>query len=266
MKSVSVNVKKPFIVFELLSYSLFDMLKNTEFEGIPLRRVRRIGYQIFEALEFLKSLKIVHTDLKPENIVFCDSFLDNIKLVDFGQAISMEKFQQPCQTLFYRAPEIFLNLKADYSIDVWSVGCILAELFTGSVLFYGGSASSIKQFHSIIKMLGYPSNLILNSSSYTKFYLKQKTNGEWCLPSLVDKIYSLSQFRLECSQAMQTYFKQKRLYDVHDRGLISSFRDLLEKILVYHPKERITPVDAINHDFFHLLKETTCTEENETIN
>ena len=246
---MNLRCKQPFMVMELLSYSLFDVLKNRNFEGFSLNRIRRIGIQLFDALEFLKTLKIIHTDLKPENIVLTNSFTDDVKIIDFGQAVLINQFRQPIQTILYRAPEIFLDFKADYSIDMWSIGCVLAELFTGSVLFHGGCMSAVKQFHAIVSYLGYPPKHLLDTSSQTKLYFTKLPNGTWCLPSLVNNFHSNYQFKMVCSQAFRNYFEESRTSSTDSLEFLDFF-NLLDKIIVYEDSKRLTPLEAMNHKFF----------------
>ena len=90
------------------------------------------------ALKALKDEKIIHCDLKPENILLKQPGRTGIKLIDFGSSCFEGKtIYTYIQSRFYRAPEIILGMKYGTAIDMWSVGCILAELYNGFPLFAG---------------------------------------------------------------------------------------------------------------------------------
>ena len=91
---------------------------------------------ILENLKFLKNIGIVHCDLKPENIVYT-SDNKNIKIIDYGSATYIDDTNYwYIQTRPYRAPEVVLGCPFDYSVDMWSLGCVLYELMTGETLFH----------------------------------------------------------------------------------------------------------------------------------
>lgn len=141
------------ISFEILGLSLFEFLKQNSFEPFPIDQIRHIAYQMVYAVRFLHDNKLTHTDLKPENILFVNSSYEkhydkkcgrdvkivkntDIKLIDFGSAIfDHEHHSKIVSTRHYRAPEVILELGWDRKCDVWSIGCILYELYTGDALF-----------------------------------------------------------------------------------------------------------------------------------
>ena len=86
----------------------------------------------------MKEMQIIHCDLKPENIILKEKNKSGIKVIDFGSSCFRSKrIYTYIQSRFYRAPEIILGLPYDHGIDMWSFGCILAELYTGYPLFPG---------------------------------------------------------------------------------------------------------------------------------
>jgi dual specificity tyrosine-phosphorylation-regulated kinase 2/3/4 len=133
------------IVSELLSINLFEMLRKTQFKGMHIEIVRKITIQLMTALAFLKGLKIIHGDIKPENIVLKEfnktgisSHNSGIKLIDFGTSIfKTDKHYDYLMSRYYRAPEVILGSPYDEKIDMWSAGCVLAEIYTGKPLFPG---------------------------------------------------------------------------------------------------------------------------------
>lgn len=151
------------IVFELLSYTLFDLLKANNFKGFSSTLVRRFSFQIVTALAYLKKSSIIHCDLKPENIILVSPNVSNIKIIDFGSScFKDEKIYSYIQSRIYRSPEVILGLSYSSAIDMWSFGCIIAEMLAGVPLFYG--ESELDQIYSIIEVLGPPPEQLLKSS------------------------------------------------------------------------------------------------------
>jgi dual specificity tyrosine-phosphorylation-regulated kinase 2/3/4 len=91
-------------------------------------------------LVFLEKHKIIHCDLKPENILCANSVCRNLKIVDFGSGCFRdEQIYTYVQSRFYRSPEVILRIKYTEKVDIWSLGCILAELYTGEPIFPGNN-------------------------------------------------------------------------------------------------------------------------------
>ncbi|CAG5127851.1 unnamed protein product, partial [Candidula unifasciata] len=100
------------LVFELLSYNLYDLLRNTNFRGVSLNLTRKFAQQLCTALLFLATpeLNIIHCDLKPENILLCNPKRSAIKIVDFGSSCQIgQRIYQYIQSRFYRSPEVLLG-------------------------------------------------------------------------------------------------------------------------------------------------------------
>ncbi|XP_010922554.1 uncharacterized protein [Elaeis guineensis] len=129
-----------FIVTELLRANLYDFQKYNQETGgevyFTLPRIQTIARQCLEALEYLHHLRIIHCDLKPENILIKSYSRCEIKVIDLGSScFQTDNLCLYVQSRSYRAPEVILGLPYNEKIDVWSLGCILAELYTGDVLF-----------------------------------------------------------------------------------------------------------------------------------
>lgn len=128
------------LVTELLRDTLYDFGKyNREEEEefyFTVPRLRRLTRQIVEALTYVHSLNLIHTDLKPENIMFVSYSRCIVKVIDFGSSCFLsDHLSSYIQSRSYRAPEVVLGCDYDGRIDVWSLGAILVEMVTGDVLF-----------------------------------------------------------------------------------------------------------------------------------
>jgi dual specificity protein kinase YAK1 len=126
------------LVFELLSVNLYELLKSNSYRGLSLTLVRVFVSQLLDACELLRRHAIVHCDLKPENILLSSISSPIIKLIDFGSACyeNHTAFSY-IQSRFYRSPEVLIGLPYAGDIDMWSLGCIVAELYLGLPLFAG---------------------------------------------------------------------------------------------------------------------------------
>ncbi|KAJ3657327.1 hypothetical protein Zmor_009138 [Zophobas morio] len=244
------------LVFELLSYNLYDLLRNTNFRGVSLNLTRKFAQQLCTALLFLSTpeLNIIHCDLKPENILLCNPKRSAIKIVDFGSSCQLgQRIYQYIQSRFYRSPEVLLGIPYDLAIDMWSLGCILVEMHTGEPLFSG--ANEVDQMNKIVEVLGMPPKSLLDQANKTrKFFEKLPGDGRYVLKKSKDgKKYKLPGTR--------------RLHDIlgvdtggpggrragepgHSTAEYLKFKDLILRMLDYDPKSRITSYYALQHNFF----------------
>ena len=143
------------LTFELLGLNLYEYLKQNKFRGLPIRWIRNVAQQLVEILCELKLCRIIHCDLKPENILFSDHKRGSIKLIDFGSAcLESAQMYTYIQSRFYRSPEVILGLKYSFPIDMWSLGCVISELYTGRPLFPGENETD--QLLCIMSVLGQP--------------------------------------------------------------------------------------------------------------
>jgi len=143
------------LVFEFQQMNLREALKKFGKDvGINIGAVRIYGRQLFYALRHLADLRVVHADIKLDNIL-CSGDLKQVKLCDFGSAFrETDTDNDPTPYLvsrFYRAPEIILGLPYDRAIDMWSVCLCLYELFTGHVMFPGRSNNEMLRLIMAIK-------------------------------------------------------------------------------------------------------------------
>ncbi|KAG8229821.1 hypothetical protein J437_LFUL008189 [Ladona fulva] len=163
------------LVFEMLEQNLYDFLKQNKFSPLPLKYIRPILQQVLTALLKLKQLGLIHADLKPENIMLVDPVRQpyRVKVIDFGSASHVSKAvcNTYLQSRYYRAPEIILGLPFCEAIDMWSLGCVVAELFLGWPLYPG--SSEYDQIRYISQTQGLPTEHMLNNASKTtKFFYR----------------------------------------------------------------------------------------------
>lgn len=130
-----------YLVFEYVKY---DMKKYLKIRSSPPSEetIKKFIYQLISGLEYCHKHRILHRDLKPQNLLIDEE--GNLKLADFGLAraigLPIDTITHEVVTLWYRAPEVLLNCRAyGAGVDMWSVGCIMAELSQRRPLFAGDS-------------------------------------------------------------------------------------------------------------------------------
>jgi serine/threonine protein kinase len=148
MKSFFYHREHLIIVTELLRQNLFEfgkfILDHDEEPYFTLPRLAFITRQCLIALRFVHNLGLVHSDVKPENILLGSYSRAQVKLIDFGSSCYLTDRQSSyIQSRSYRAPEVVLGLPYDGKIDVWSLGCVVAEMLTGEVTFQNDSIVSM---------------------------------------------------------------------------------------------------------------------------
>uniref|UniRef100_A0A3P9IDK6 Protein kinase domain-containing protein n=1 Tax=Oryzias latipes TaxID=8090 RepID=A0A3P9IDK6_ORYLA len=180
------------LVYEILEESLEDFLNKNECEATPLTCVRALAQQMFQALKALKSIGVVHCDIKLDNIMFAEKKSLKFKLIDFGVAVETNELPigAEIQATPFRAPEVILGLPLNESIDMWALGMVLACVYCGNYPF----------------------------------------------PDDYD---------YETIRAMVLYTQ----FDMYNDDDHKAFIDLLKRMLEVNPQRRITPSQALEHDF-----------------
>ncbi|KAH6777541.1 MAP kinase 4 [Perilla frutescens var. hirtella] len=214
-----------YIVYELMDTDLHKIIGSDQ----PLTddHCQYFMYQLLRGLKYVHSANVLHRDLKPSNL-FLNANCD-LKIGDFGLARTTSEtnfMTEYVVTRWYRAPELLLNCsKYTAAIDVWSVGCILAEILTREPLFPG--KNYLQQLLLITKLLGTPDDTSLKflRSDNARRYIKQ-----------------LPQFPKQHFPAIFPNMSPLAL-------------DLLEKMLVFDPEQRITVDEALCHPYFSVLHE-----------
>lgn len=237
------------IVFELLANSLFSLVKSSwdvrpELPGLSLRMVRKLTHQILCALITLKNMKVIHCDLKPENIALAHRNRPRLKILDFGSSCFLSELptdKHPyIQSRYYRAPEILLGTGYSCAIDMWSLGCLIAELYLGRPLFEG--STTITQLYCIIDVLGMPTDdLLRNAAHLSRYFNRAGVDNEG--RSLLDPTVQHPFMRTSLREIIES--KNEPNMPLH----IRYFTDLITRMLEWDPAQRITPLEAVNHNF-----------------
>ncbi|CAJ1958162.1 unnamed protein product [Cylindrotheca closterium] len=270
------------LVFEMLSLNLYELLKNTQFAGVSLNLIRKFGKQVLKSLMFLarEDVDVIHCDLKPENILLRHPKKSGIKVIDFGSSCrSNKRMYSYIQSRFYRSPEVMLGLPYSTAIDMWSLGCILAEMHTGEPLFSG--SDQFDQMQKIVKILGMlPTHMLdkANEQNRHQFFdrVRNRQTGreEWILRQ--EKVVSNASGQpppppgrddavkkepiipsqdpiASLSQLIRAETNRKKKYPPSETGNSTRnydlFVDLIQRMLTFDPKERITPQIALHHPF-----------------
>ncbi|KAK9458198.1 kinase-like domain-containing protein [Dipodascopsis uninucleata] len=254
------------LVFELLSSNLYDLIQQNHFKGLSVNLVAIFARQLLNALCVLKDSRIIHCDLKPENILLENLESPNIKIIDFGSACKENQTVYTyIQSRFYRSPEVILGLPYTSSIDMWSLGCIVAELFLGLPIFPG--SSEYNQITRITEMLGMPPLWMIEMGKNASHFF-EKTSTEF--PSqrayYLKSIDKYSRERNVQEQPSKHYFSSTRLDEIvttypMPRKHMSSediekehtsrlaLLDFVRGLLNQNPVERWTPHQACLHPF-----------------
>uniref|UniRef100_A0A4W3JIV7 Protein kinase domain-containing protein n=1 Tax=Callorhinchus milii TaxID=7868 RepID=A0A4W3JIV7_CALMI len=178
---------KFYLVFELLEKNLFEFQKENNFSPLPVQHIRTITTQLLRALQKMNDLSLIHADIKPENIMIVDQmqYPFRVKVIDFGSAIVRNKVNV---SRFYRAPEILLGLPFCEKVDMWSLGCVMAELHLGCPLYPGNN--EYDQVRYIVETQEQPTDRLLNLGSKAHYFFKRNTHPhslhEWQLKSVTE--------------------------------------------------------------------------------
>jgi len=234
------------ITFELLSMNLYELIKKNKFQGFSLALVRKFAHSILLCLDVLYRNRIIHCDLKPENILLKQPGRSGIKVIDFGSSCyEHQRIYTYIQSRFYRAPEVILGGKYGMPIDIWSFGCILAELLTGYPLFPGEDESD--QLATMMEVLGMPPAKMLQNCKRHRMFFSSKGHPRYC--SLTQNSdgttsYSGGRSRRGKYRGPPESKELSRALRGCDDLL---FLDFLQRCLEWDPAQRMTPPQALRH-------------------
>jgi len=259
------------IAFEMLGSSVFDFLKDNNYDPYPIEQVRQMAYELTIAVKFMHENRLTHTDLKPENILFFDSSHDvvydpkrkqdlrfvrnaEIRLIDFGSAtFDHEHHSTIVSTRHYRAPEVILELGWSQPCDVWSIGCIIFELALGHTLFQ--THDNREHLAMMERILGrLPSRMCLKTRvKYFDKYGRLKWD---------DKSSSGKYVKENCKPLHR--YSDKTPASCSDTESWDEMFDLVSKMLIYEPSKRLTLSEALRHSFFAELKNQSYTRSSDS--
>lgn len=234
------------ITFELLSINLYELIKKNKFQGFSLQLVRKFAHSLLQCLDALYKNKIIHCDLKPENVLLKQQGRSGIKVIDFGSSCyEHQRVYTYIQSRFYRAPEVILGARYGMPIDMWSLGCILAELLTGYPLLPGEDEAD--QLACMIELLGMPPQKLLEQSKRAKNFISSKGYPRYCtVTNLPDGTVVLNAGRSR---------RGKVRGPPGSRDLVQAlkgcddplFLDFLRRCLEWDPSTRMNPPAALRH-------------------
>ncbi|GLT85092.1 hypothetical protein SLE2022_032940 [Rubroshorea leprosula] len=222
LQDVVHSEKRLYLVFEYLDLDLKKHMDSCPDFGNDPQMIKTFLYQILRGIAYCHSHRVLHRDLKPQNLLI-DRRTNALKLADFGLArafgIPVRTFTHEVVTLWYRAPEILLGAR-HYStpVDVWSVGCIFAEMVNQKPLFPGDS--EIDELFKIFRVLGTPN--------------EETWPGVTSLPDFKSAFPKWPSKDLAAAVP----------------NLESAGIDLLSKMLCMDPSKRITARSALQHEYF----------------
>jgi glycogen synthase kinase 3 beta len=217
-------------VMEYVPITLSDLIAHNYKEGktFPINVIKVFAYQMLKSVGYLQSLGICHRDIKPQNIMINPKDF-TLKLCDFGCAKKLVPGEANIAYIcsrYYRPPELCLeSTEYNCQVDMWSMGCVIAELVLGKPIFRG--KTPIDQIAEIIKVIGVPTKeeiKVMNPKGKLKVKMAEIERVEW-----------------------RTFFGKK----INDE----EFYDLIDKIFVYDPNKRLKPYEAMCHPFFKELKD-----------
>lgn len=231
LKSFKQN-ERLYMVFEYIPDSLLDLIEKSP-DGIDMETIKKICYGIVKGLAFMHEQGLIHRDIKPENILITKD--NKAKVIDFGFTRSLkenEELTSYVATRWYRSLELLFGSKYGPEVDIWALGCMMAELVNGDPLFPGDDY--IDQLSQIYEAFGaFPSSFkqtIINNKELDNINFSQYFIGYDNTREFIEDNYS-------------------ELADDDD------FIDLLVATLNMDRSMRITAKEALNHPFFRSLRE-----------
>jgi len=231
------NDRDIYLIFEYMETDLHAAIRANILQDI---HKQYIMWQSLKALKYMHSAELLHRDMKPSNLLLNSDCL--MKVADFGLARSLREgdiaegtetvLTDYVATRWYRAPEILLgSTKYSFAVDMWSMGCILAEMLQGKPMFPG--SSTINQIEKIVELAGHPSEEVIKGISAFA-------------PTMMQSLSSNSKTG-EVSGTSESDIAQRwraKLPNASDDAI-----DLLQKLLAFEPSKRISAAECLEHPY-----------------
>ena len=288
------------IVNQLMQKTLLEIIRANN--GLSLTSIRFISKQILKGVEFIHNANYVHTDLKPENILLTINDENNdvantkkerisisqntdliskrvlVKIADFGSTYPLKDLKQvtsDIQSMYYRAPEVIIGLELDEKVDVWSIGCILIELFLSSPILPG--TSNYDQLNKISTVIGeIPQDLIDKSRRGNKYFIneinkekkyrlktykeyfkefpKEKPKEYYDIPENIKNLDSLVDVKRDTIKSKNSRMKSLNnsslsINSTNIKDDLASFIHLLKGMLQIDPSKRWSCQQCLKHPF-----------------
>ncbi|KAI9532731.1 hypothetical protein NQZ68_029297 [Dissostichus eleginoides] len=251
------------LAFEMLDKCLYQMMLERYWIPLSLKEILTIAeQQLLVALDALKGLGVLHTDIKPDNVM-CVNQLDQpfrVKLIDFGEAMTSSEVQtgMDLQPAGYRSPEIALGLPFTEAIDVWGVGCILAFLYLAENLF--PVDCEYQMMKCMVEVLGQPEDHMLRAGIHTKYFFILEVAAHhptWRLMTPyeftdVNNIQAEERHSLIDLPGSLDDLVNIQIHPEEEAAEIEdsmAFVDLLKRLLHVDGDQRISPQHALQHSF-----------------
>ena len=226
-----------FIVTELLQEDLYGLYTSSLESGenyFSISRLQIISKHILKALVYIHSLGLIHCDIKPENIMMASKQRCEVKVIDLGSSCFLtDKLTFYIQSRYYRAPEVIVGTRYDQKIDIWSLGCVLAELYTGEVLFQENNAQTL--LARMVALCGsFPRNMLVQGAHSAKVF--------------VGKDFTLFE-RQEDGDVVLIYPRRASLVRRLNHCTDDKFVDFIRSMLVLDPDQRPSADMCLQHAF-----------------
>ena len=209
------------ISMELMGPDVYNVLRMQRYKGYNIGTIQIIARQISDALAYMHSHNIIHCDIKPENILFEDNSKRNSRLIDFGCSCFIGNIMfSYIQSRYYRAPEVVFGVEYGPEIDIWSLGCVICEMYTGVPLFPAEDETELMQM--IAEVLGLPTLEQIQQGPRSRHYFDQ--SGQ-----MLRQPNSSGKLRLPGTSSIAAKT------EINDPELL----DLIKKCLQWKPEDRI---------------------------